>query len=71
MTSAVDAESDTDVDGAVESGEAEEPEVSVGSVDELTVDSPRPKRHRQPSHWLRSGDFVRKAVVTPQLHAAQ
>ena len=26
MTSAVDAESDTDVDGAVEPGEAEEPE---------------------------------------------
>ena len=70
MTSAADAESDTDVDGSVESGEAEEPEDLVGSVDELTVDSPRPKRHhRQPSHWLRSGDFVRKAVVNPQLHA--
>ena len=41
-------------------------------VNELPVDSPRPKgHHRQPSHWLRSGDFVRKAIVTPQLHAAQ
>ena len=51
LTSAADAESDTDVDGAVESGEAEEPEDLVGSVDELTVDSPRP---RQPvsSHFV-------------------
>ena len=51
MTSAADAESDTDVDGAVVPGEAEEPEDFGGSADELPVDSPRPKgHHRQPSH---------------------
>ena len=51
VTSAADAESDTDVDGAVVPGEAEEPEDFGGSADELPVDSPRPKgHHRQPSH---------------------
>ena len=71
VASAVGAEPDTDVDGTVESVEAEEPEDLVGSEDELPVDSPRPQRHSQPPYWLRSGDFVTKAAVSPQLHATQ
>ena len=61
----------TDVGGTVEPAEAEKPEDLVGSADELPVDSPRPERHRQPPYWQRSGDFVTKAAVTPQLRAAQ
>ena len=70
VASAGGAESVTDVDGTVESAEAEEPEELLDSADELPVQSPRPQRHRQPPYWLHSGDFVTKAAVTPQLYVA-